>query len=138
MNTLQYFRNISVQISSNNKKLDIFEICTKRAVEKCPRLNFQTPRKPKSSKNKSGTSFAGHPVDTGMREEQNKQGEQKQQQNNTYKKITTTSKVQIQPKWEGNSKQGSTTNQRKLNEEEARTKKAEIVKRIQQRKGGER
>ena len=40
MNTLQYFCNISVQISPNNKKMDIFEICTKRAVGKCPRLNF--------------------------------------------------------------------------------------------------
>ena len=40
MNTLQYFCNNSVQISLNNKKLDIFEICTKRAVGKWPRLNF--------------------------------------------------------------------------------------------------
>ena len=40
MPSLQYFENISVQISPNNKKMDIFEIYTKRAVEKCPRLNF--------------------------------------------------------------------------------------------------
>ena len=37
---LRYFGNISVQISPNNEKLDIFEIYTKRAVEKCPRWNF--------------------------------------------------------------------------------------------------
>ena len=36
----QYFANISVQISENNKKLDIFKIYTKWAVEKCLRLDF--------------------------------------------------------------------------------------------------
>ena len=40
MPSLQYFGNISVQISPNNKKMDIFEIYTKRAVEKCPRWIF--------------------------------------------------------------------------------------------------
>ena len=40
MPSLQYFGNISVQISPNNTKMDIFEICTKRVVEKCQRLNF--------------------------------------------------------------------------------------------------
>ena len=59
---LQYFGNISIQISPNIKKLYIFEIYTKRAVEKCPRWNFQTPRKPRNSRNKSGYSFKRHPV----------------------------------------------------------------------------
>ena len=40
MNTLQYLCNISVQISPNDEKLDIFKIYTKRAVGKCPRLIF--------------------------------------------------------------------------------------------------
>ncbi len=62
MTSQQYFANISVQISLNNKELDIFKIYTKRAVEKCPRWNFQTLRKPRNSKNKSGNRFAGHPV----------------------------------------------------------------------------
>jgi len=33
-----------------------------RAVEKCPRWNFYTPKKPINSINKSGNSFCGHPV----------------------------------------------------------------------------
>ena len=60
--SLQFFENISVQISPNNSKLDIFEIYTKRAVGKCPRCTFLTIRKPKKSINKSGNSFGGHPV----------------------------------------------------------------------------
>ena len=32
--------NISVQISLDNKEMDIFKIYTERAVEKCPRWNF--------------------------------------------------------------------------------------------------
>ena len=58
----QYFANISVQISPNNKKLDIFKIYTKGAVEKCPRWNFQAYRKPRNSKNKSVYNIVGHPV----------------------------------------------------------------------------
>ena len=34
----------------------------KWAVEKCPRLNFYAYRKPTNSKNKSGYSIVGHPV----------------------------------------------------------------------------
>ena len=52
MISLQYFANITVQISPNNKKLDIFKIYTKWAVEKCPRWSFQTPRKLRNSKQK--------------------------------------------------------------------------------------
>ena len=60
---MQYFDNISFHISPpNNKKLDIFKIYTKWAVEKCLIWNFQTPRKSRNSKNKSGHCFAGHPV----------------------------------------------------------------------------
>ena len=62
MTSLQYFDNISFHISPNNKKLDISKIYTKWAVEKYPIQNFQTPRKPRNSKNKSGHCFAGHPV----------------------------------------------------------------------------
>ena len=62
MTSLQYLVNISVQISLNNKTLDIYQIYTKRYVEKCQRWNFWTPRKPRNSKNKSGIRFAGHPV----------------------------------------------------------------------------
>ena len=64
MISLQYFANKSVQISPNNNKMDIFKIFTKRAVEKCPIWNFQTPRKPRNSKNKSGNNIAGHPVNS--------------------------------------------------------------------------
>ena len=46
MVSLLYFANILVQISLNNKKLDIFKIFTKWAVEKSPRWNFYVPRKP--------------------------------------------------------------------------------------------
>ena len=42
--------------------MDIFIIYTERAVEKCPRWNFQTPRMPRNSINKSVYSFGGHPV----------------------------------------------------------------------------
>ena len=42
MTTMFYFGNISVKISPNNNKMDIFRIYTERAVEKCPRWNFQT------------------------------------------------------------------------------------------------
>ena len=62
MTSSQYFGNISVQISPNNNKLDIFEIYTKRGVGKCPRWTFLTLRKPRKSINKSGNSFGGHPV----------------------------------------------------------------------------
>ena len=62
MTSLQYFDNISFYISPKNKKMDISKIYTKWAVEKCPIWNFQTPRKPRNSKNKSGHCFAGHPV----------------------------------------------------------------------------
>ena len=58
----QYFGNISVQISPNDNKLDIFEIYTKRGVGKCPRWTFLTLRKPRKSINKWGKSFGGHPV----------------------------------------------------------------------------
>ena len=58
----QYFANISVQISPNNKNLDIFKIYTNWAVEKYPTWNFYAPRKPRNSKNKSGYSIVGHPV----------------------------------------------------------------------------
>jgi len=51
-----------MHISSNDRKLDIFEIYIERAVEGCPRWNSQTPRKPRNSKSKSGYSFKGHPV----------------------------------------------------------------------------
>ena len=44
------------QISLNNKKIDIFKIYTKNAVEKCSRW------KPSNSKSKSGNRFVGHPV----------------------------------------------------------------------------
>ena len=54
--------NMSVKISPNNDKLDIFEIYIEWAVEKCPSWNFQTSRKLKNSINKSGNSFGGHPV----------------------------------------------------------------------------
>ena len=40
ISSLWYFANISVRISPNTKKLDIFKIYTKWAVEKCPRGNF--------------------------------------------------------------------------------------------------
>ena len=36
MTSYQYFANISIPISPNNKNLDIFKIYTKWAVEKCP------------------------------------------------------------------------------------------------------
>ena len=58
----KYFANISVQISPNNKKLDIFKIYMKWAVEKCPRWKFYAYRKPRNSKNKSVYSIVGHPV----------------------------------------------------------------------------
>ena len=63
MTSLQYFDNISFHISPNNKEFDISKIYTKWAVENCPIWNFQTPRKLRDSKNKSGHWFAGHPVD---------------------------------------------------------------------------
>ena len=52
MISLQCFGYISVQISPNNKNLDIFKIYTKWAVEKCPRWNFYAYRKPRNSKTK--------------------------------------------------------------------------------------
>ena len=58
----QYFANISVKISPNNKKLDFFKIYTKWAVEKSPRWNFYAPRKPRNSKKKSVYSIVGHPA----------------------------------------------------------------------------
>ena len=60
--SLWCFANISVHILPKNKTLDIFKIYTTWPVEKCPRWNFWTPRKPRNSKNKSGNRFAGHPV----------------------------------------------------------------------------
>ena len=62
MTSSQYFGNISVQISPNNNKLDIFEIYTKRSVGKCLRWTFLTLREPRKSINKSGNSFGEHPV----------------------------------------------------------------------------
>ena len=62
MTLLWYFANISVQILPNNKKVDIFKLYTEMAVEKCPRWNFWTHKKPRSSKNESGYSFARHSV----------------------------------------------------------------------------
>ena len=56
MTSNQYFANISFQILPNNKKIDIFKIYTKNAVEKCSRW------KPSNSKSKSGNRFVGHPV----------------------------------------------------------------------------
>ena len=38
--SLQYFANIPVYISPNDKKLDISKICIKWAVEKYPGWNF--------------------------------------------------------------------------------------------------
>ena len=38
--SLWYFANILVHIAPNYRKLDIFKIYTKWAVEKCQRLNF--------------------------------------------------------------------------------------------------
>ena len=35
-----YFANILVHISPNDKKLDIFKICIKWALEKCSGWNF--------------------------------------------------------------------------------------------------
>ena len=58
----QYFDNIKAHISPNDIRLDIFKIYTERAVGKCPRSNFYTPRKHRNSKQKSGNSFDGHPV----------------------------------------------------------------------------
>ena len=60
MISLWYFANISVQISLNNKKLDIFY--TKWAIEKCLRWNFYAYRKPRNAQNKSGNSIVGHTV----------------------------------------------------------------------------
>ena len=40
MTAFYYFVNISVQISPNNKNLDIFKIYMERAIEKCPRWIF--------------------------------------------------------------------------------------------------
>ena len=57
MISLQYFGNISDQISPNNNKLDIFEIYMKRGVEKCLRWTFLTVRKPRKSIDKSRNSF---------------------------------------------------------------------------------
>ena len=62
ISSLRYFANIWVHISPHTKKLDIFKIYTKWAVEKCPRGNFWTPRKPRNPENKSGNSIVGHPV----------------------------------------------------------------------------
>ena len=42
--------------------MDVFKFYAERAVEKCPRWNFYTPRKTRNSKNKSGYSIVGHPV----------------------------------------------------------------------------
>ena len=64
MTSLWYFLIILIKVSPNNEKLDNLKIYRKRAVEKWPILNFLTPRKPRNSKNKSGTCFAGHPVVT--------------------------------------------------------------------------
>ena len=49
--------NISANFSPNIKKVDIFEIYAERAVEKCPRWNFQTPRKPRNLPTKRGSVF---------------------------------------------------------------------------------
>ena len=62
MTSRQYFANILFQISQNNKRNKYFQNLHKNAVENCPRWNFQTPRKPRNSVNKSGNSFGGHPV----------------------------------------------------------------------------
>ena len=45
MTAFWYFADILVQISPNNKNLDIVELYMERAVEKCPRWIFLTPRK---------------------------------------------------------------------------------------------
>ena len=47
---------------TKNIKLDLIKIYTERAVGKCPRWNFYTPRKLRNSKKKSRNSFVGHPV----------------------------------------------------------------------------
>ena len=48
MTSLYYFGNNLIQVSPINKKMDIFKIYTERAVEKCPRWIFETPRKPRN------------------------------------------------------------------------------------------
>ena len=56
------FANISVHILPNNKNLDIFKIYMERAIEKCPRWIFQTPRKLLNLMSNIMTFFFKHPV----------------------------------------------------------------------------
>ena len=61
MTSLQYFGHILVKILPNTNKMDIFRIYIERAVEKCPRWNFQELWRPRNEQNKSGNNIAGHP-----------------------------------------------------------------------------
>ena len=62
MLSLQYLFNILVKYLLNDQYEYILIIYIKRGVEKCPRLSFYVPWKPRKSKNKSVYSFAAHPV----------------------------------------------------------------------------
>ena len=71
MTSFLYIGNNSVKISTNDKNFISFEIYTERAVEKCPRWNFKTQRKPSNSKNKSVKSITGHPVAKNLKQAAN-------------------------------------------------------------------
>ena len=58
----QYFMNISVKNYSNKMILYNFKQPAERAVWKCPKLFLTVLPDPRNSRNKSGKSFAGHPV----------------------------------------------------------------------------
>ena len=58
----QYFMNISVKNYSNKMILYNFKQPAERAVLKCPKLFLTVLPEPRNSRNKSGKSFAGHPV----------------------------------------------------------------------------
>ena len=47
MTSLLYFGNISVEILSNNNKMNLFRIYTEKAVEKCPKIVFLNPQETK-------------------------------------------------------------------------------------------
>ena len=49
--------NVSVNISPNIKKVDILRVYTDRAVEKCTKWNFFTPRKLINPQNKTWVRF---------------------------------------------------------------------------------
>ena len=58
VNAFKYFANISVQISPNNKNLDIFKI----KFKKLPNWIFQTPRKWLNLMSNIRSFFMKHPV----------------------------------------------------------------------------